>query len=608
MSRLPHLKSHYIVGTASVLLGGVLLAAAAIGTPGLVAKFLSTDGQPTAVGMEQVAVIRLMIAAWGGLSILIGAGLAGGPSTFRRSAGALLERQADRLITIGILLFFVLFTFNSVFRTSRFSPDSMNYVDVARHIGLGHGIVQSTSGFNQKAIDPAAAIPVPFTAQPPLYPILIALFGWMGLPHAEAALLLSAMGYAAIVLLLFLLARGLYGGNTARIGLALVLAYQPLHWAAGYAWSETVCLAFVIGSLILLTDAWRRSPHGGLSAFAAGILTGLAIATRYSVTPLAGLALAFLLLGPAPWKSRLGRTALSAIGLALALGPLALRNCRLEGGVVPGHMASAQPGFMGEVVGAFTTIFGRYAGLHPIVELPMFVLVALVMMALLIRRGHLAGSVRELSGDWPRRLPLLWPLGYVAFVLMVSRHVHVESIGPRYILPASLILLLPAAFLIERAWRPNRARVDALVLWIVVLKISGELVLLQSGATFRPPDPVAASARLSWVARQTTERDLILGDDTMDIPFWLGRPAAISFSPAPAPKAEFETIREVCRAHATEYERFFIVLRNNHATDDEWRRAYGSFIADLVLKHFDRYPGIRHVATVDDGHIFQIYP
>ncbi|TPW08396.1 MAG: hypothetical protein FD129_2441, partial [bacterium] len=63
MSRLPHLKSHYIVGTASVLLGGVLLAAAAIGTPGLVAKFLSTDGQPTAVGMEQVAVIRLMIAA-----------------------------------------------------------------------------------------------------------------------------------------------------------------------------------------------------------------------------------------------------------------------------------------------------------------------------------------------------------------------------------------------------------------------------------------------------------------------------------------------------------------------------------------------------------------
>ena len=133
-------------------------------------------------------------------------------------------------------------------------------------------------------------------------------------------------------------------------------------------------------------------------------------------------------------------------------------------------------------------------------------------------------------------------------------------------------------------------------------------MLLQSGATFRPLDPVAASARLSWVARQTTEQDLILGDDTMDIPFWLGRPAAVSFSPAPAPRAEFETIRDVCRAHATEYDRFFIVLRNNYATDDEWRRAYGSFIADLVLKNSDRYPGIRHVTTLDDGVVFQIHP
>lgn len=608
MGRLPRLESHHIMGIASVVLGGVLLAAAAIGTPAMVARFLSTDGRLTAVGMEQIEVIRRMIAAWGGLSILIGAGLAGGPSTFRRSAGAFLERHADRLVTIGILLFFVLFTFNSVYRTARFSPDSMNYVDVARHIGLGHGIVQSTLGFNQKALDPAAAIPVPFTVQPPLYPILIALFGWMGLPHAEAALLLSAIGYAATVLLLFLLARGLYGGTTARIGLALVLAYQPLHWAAGYAWSDSICLTFVVGALVLLVDAWRRSPRGGLPAFAAGILTGLAIATRYSVTPLAGLAPAFLLLGPAPWKSRLGRTALNALGLALALGPLALRNYRLEGGVVPGHIASARPGLMGEVVSAITTIFGRYAGLHPIVELPMLLLAALVMLALLIRRGHLAGSVGEMAGDWPRRLPLLWPLCYVAFVLMVSRHVYVESIGPRYILPASLILLLPAAFLIERAWRPDRARVVALVLWIIVLKVSGELVLLQSGATFRPLDPVAASARLTWVARQTTERDLILGDDTMDIPFWLGRPAAVSFSPTPAPNVAYETIREVCRVHATEYERFFIVLRNNYSTDDEWRRAYGSFIADLVLKHFDRYPGIRHVATLDDGVVFQVYP
>jgi 4-amino-4-deoxy-L-arabinose transferase-like glycosyltransferase len=608
MNRPPHLQSRCVWGTASVLVGGLLLAAAVIGTPELVARFLSPDGHLSEIGRQQVTVLRRMLATWGGLAILIGAGLAAGPLAFRRLVGAQLERHSGRLVTVGIVLFFILFTFNSVFRTARFSPDSMNYVDVARNIGLGHGIVQSTLGFNQEINDPGARIPVPFTVQPPLYPILIALLGWMKFPHAEAALLLAAIGYAAIVLLLFLLARSLYRDSTARIVLVLVLAYQPLHWVAGYAWSDTVCLAFFVGGLGLLVDAARRLTGGGLSALAAGFLAGLAIDTRYGVTPMAALAPAFLLLGPAPWRSKLRRSALASLGLTLALGPLILRIHRLEGGVVPGHIGSTQPGLLGDLVGAATAILGRYAGFHPIVELPALLLATGALLALLVRRGQLAETLRDGSADWARRLPLLWPLLYVAFIIMVRRHVYIEPFGSRYILPAGLLLLLPAAFVIERVWRPDRVRIAVLVLCVVVFKIAAELVLLHSGSTFRPADPVVASARLTWVARQTSDRDLILGDDTMDIPFWLRRPAAVSFSPDPAPNPTYEKLRDVCRMQATRYDRFFIVLRNNYSDDGEWRRAYGPFIADLVQDRLERYPGIRRVTSLDDGHVFEIRP
>src|SRR5687768_2425355 len=64
----------------------------------------------------------------------------------------------------------------------------MNYVDIARNIAQGRGIVQSTLGFNQPhfftSLSPAGA----FTSQPPLYSLAIAVVGSLGISFADAAL------------------------------------------------------------------------------------------------------------------------------------------------------------------------------------------------------------------------------------------------------------------------------------------------------------------------------------------------------------------------------------------------------------------------------------
>jgi hypothetical protein len=321
--------------------------------------------------------------------------------------------------------------------------------------------------------------------------------------------------------------------------------------------------------------------------------------------PLAAL---FLLLSPAPRRTRLVRASLFWLGLAATLGPVVMRIHRLEGAVIPGHIASTHPRLADELAAAAIALLGRYAGIHPVVELPLLLLAIGLLLALLIRRRDLAGALRDVVAGGPRRLPVVWACASVAFLLLIQQSMYVESTGARYILPAGLLLLLPAGFLAERALRPGPARVTALVLGILALKVAAELVLLQSGAIFRPADPVAASARLSWIARETSDHDLILGDDTMDVPFHLGRSAAVSFSPAPAPTPDYELFRDVCRAHAAGHGRFYIVLRNNYAAEADWRRAYGPFIADLVQDRLAGYPGIERVARLEDGHVFAFHP
>src|SRR5438105_2159356 len=90
-----------------------------------------------------------------------------------RKSNLIANALFRQLIWIGLTSYLALFVFNAVTRTGRFSPDSMNYVNVARNIKAGKGITQPTLGFNQPRISPYDAIPAPLIAHPPLYPLMI---------------------------------------------------------------------------------------------------------------------------------------------------------------------------------------------------------------------------------------------------------------------------------------------------------------------------------------------------------------------------------------------------------------------------------------------------
>src|SRR5262249_51929174 len=154
-------------------------------------------------------------------------------------------------------------------RVRGITPDSMAYIDVARHLRGGQGLSTGTLGFNQQHLDVARTLPAPFVSQAPLYPLTIAVFSWSGLEPASAALLVAAVAWWAIVLLGYVLTRRAYGETAARLAVALLVLWPPLRQSAYNAWSETLGVALTLASLLALAP--RRPEDGPTGAARAGL-------------------------------------------------------------------------------------------------------------------------------------------------------------------------------------------------------------------------------------------------------------------------------------------------------------------------------------------------
>src|SRR5437773_5475183 len=153
-------------------------------------------------------------------------------------------------VVLAVALLHVLATaWISIRSTRNFSSDSMNSVDVARNILAGRGIAQSTLGFNQPRLDPEGPIPSPLVSQPPLYPLLIAGLGILGLDCADGGLIIAAAAYGLVLLIGFRLVRDLYDERTAMLSLCGLVLYHPLRSASGFAWSDTPGTALALTTL-----------------------------------------------------------------------------------------------------------------------------------------------------------------------------------------------------------------------------------------------------------------------------------------------------------------------------------------------------------------------
>lgn len=164
----------------------------------------------------------------------------------------------------------------------------------------------------------------PTAVSPPAYPLLIAAVHAVAGPSQTATRVTLAILDAAACVAFFVLAWRLFGAAAAAVTGVALAACPYLVYLVVTAGSDTLFLAFLAGSLLLLTGATasgRKVEH-----LAAGVALGLATLTRATslLLPLA-LAAAVVI------ASRNRRRALAAgaallLGFALTLTPWTVRN------------------------------------------------------------------------------------------------------------------------------------------------------------------------------------------------------------------------------------------------------------------------------------------
>ena len=503
--------------------------------------------------------------------------------------------------------------FNTVTRTGRSNPDSWNYVNVAKNILTGKGLTQPTLGFNQENFSLDAKPPVAFIDQAPLYPVMIAGVSYLGIPPARAALLLSAVFQALVFVMIFVLATALYDKRVGLISAALLLFYHPMRAVESWALTEPIAVTLLLVSLWLLAEKRTRGgPEGStltnrIFIFIAGLCSGAAFATRYALIVFGLVGVAFLLLSPPGWREKTIDTVSYAVGWAIPVSAVFLHNLITAGVLMPVHRA--RTGFRKNLYDTLNAIFDRYWNGPPSnSHIVLSLLSILTIGAVFIARRDFVTACRDLFISNRRYLLVGWSAVYLAF-LIIRRSFSYFDIDARIILPAGIVLVVLWSAALLRAVRLSILPTQLIAVALLLIAVWQQV----NAAIEAPPldfeKIVQSSERLSWIAKHTTERDLIIGYDVVEIPFLLNRPSTFSFSPLPwSDPPTYDKVMSYARRHCDSYENIYIVIKAPPypASEEDWRSYFGLFFADLVAGGEDHYDGIKRVADLNEALIFQI--
>lgn len=196
------------------------------------------------------------------------------------------------------------------------SGDPFDYDRLGRLIAAGHG-------FGESVLSPSGG-PTAFRA--PLYPLFLGgVYEVSGGSMLAARLLQAALGAAAVVLL-WLVARRLFGRRAAFVAATVAAVYPPLVVSSVALMSEAVFVPLLLGTVACGLVARDGGPTAARWSLAAGALFGLGMLAR----PNSAVLIPVVLLLVAGWR----RAVLVAVAAVAVLVPTQVRNATTMSGFV----------------------------------------------------------------------------------------------------------------------------------------------------------------------------------------------------------------------------------------------------------------------------------
>ena len=474
------------------------------------------------------------------------------------------------MFAFGALALLGLILYNTLRLDGKYTPDSLFYIDAARNLLGGRGLVSSMAELDRlMAAD--QGLPVPFTLWAPLYPLAVAAVSAVGMPATAAAFVVSVVGYGGVLLGGFLVARRLAGPAAGALAVGLLAHMPPLSIAAQTAWSETLGLALLLCALWLsLPAAQETDEKRAWTCFIGGIFAGLAFATRYALFPI-------VIVGPAILLVRYKRQGLRlaffcAAGSAIPLLPVMVRNFTAAG-------LPSGAGTSNEAVLFYENLLRIWPALHASLWQDGFAFNAIAITIVIVigaavawRRRSGLQTAYSAQVFWRSAAILAcWAAVYLGFLLAAQLRVRVDPLNARLLLPMTIVVPPLVAAGIIHAGLPRRAAAifAALFLGLSMYTQAADARLI-AGTRLPPVYDVSTrmpKGTISWLAEHVQPGDFIVAKDGLDLPLYLGPLNTAFFSEAhtpgflPTPEALFAYLdRYACDGGAV-----WLIIGNYHS-------------------------------------------
>ena len=515
-----------------------------------------------------------------------------------------------RLPIIAALVLGLLLVVESAIRPRLAALDAYQYADVALNFAAGRGLTQSVLGYNAPRFPADGDWPVPFTSQPPLYPLLGALGVRLGAPPVAA---LAALAAAALVAGWFAaawLARLIAGEQAATLTLLGLAACASSMQLSPRIWSEPLGIAASLAALAAIVCARRKRPLARAAAWAlaAGLLAGAAFGTRYALAPLAAIGVLWLAFGR-PVASRAATALAFASGWTAIAAPVMARNRALSGGWL-GEARNPSAETVSDVLsGAFARTFGRL----PAPALAALALALLALVVTLARDRALRERAWTVLAAEDGIVPA-WIALYAGGVMLLRSRVQFDAVGFRLLAPALAASVPLAAGVLVAAFRPPRRVLELAV--ALCLAVTAANVGIRMARTPPPDDAarIASSPALRWLAESTEPGDPFIAEDGVDLAWMLRDPVLgsrrfASFSPAPymLPLTAEDLSRFGARHVLPGGAPLRLLVRKREVTAAEWRARYGELLA-VAMAGGGQSAGLVLEADLSDARIFRWQP
>lgn len=316
--------------------------------------------------------------------------------------------------------------------------DSVIYISVARNLLAGDGFLQVVWG--------------PMTHWPPLYPLLLAVPGFIGLdPHTVAAPINATLFGLTVFVFGRWLLRQLQSRLLAWLG-GLAAALSPtLVGEAAWALSETLFILLTTSTLVNIGKFLKDGDRPAL--FWAAVLTALTCLTRYlGVALVATVALLLILQPKAVLSAKMKRCAKYGLISLLPLGLWLLRNHHLSGTFFGPREGEAVHYSLSQVLNG--VLSGLALWVFP--DLPAGRLPAEALAAVLVVGLALSSAIGclAITGRGDFRATYASASFAVIYVGALALSMLVGTIGvgvqPRYLVPIYLPVLFIAFFALDQ--------------------------------------------------------------------------------------------------------------------------------------------------------------